>query len=329
MAEPLFAPFFANGAEQKAGQNPQVAVVMNEVPRVVHPDKSQQLSAQKKRGSNQPGDILCHQYLVFLWADVFEQLRVVDDDRLVLPEQLQPAMYHLFRNLHQILLLWDHVVTAAPFIGVVPTRRVLRVRLEDIGAVGLVGFADRFQYPPDGRLIISVLRQHPGIIDDLPCKGQLFLDFPADNLVLGDVHCDFQTCLPALKFDQFILEQKMPFAVFVFTFPDSKLVGVEKLVVAEGTGLIASLQHLVAFSPPEVSAAHQLLSRWIQVVQLVAVRVADIDDIVGRLHNCANNLVFSPVVGGGEGNSGVGKPHLADLFRPLPKHRGVAFQPLG
>ena len=145
-----------------------------------------------------------------------------------------------------------------------------------------------------------MLREGLGVACDLLGKNQTLLGVAADHLMFGNVQRHLHPQLLALKGDNFVLEQEVPPAVLILLVPDVEIVPLQHGIGAEGAGLVQALERLVALPAPVVPQAHQALSGRVDVVQLIGVHVADVEDVVLRLQNHLGQLVLRPVDGGGD-----------------------------
>ena len=108
----------------------------------------------------------------------------------------------------------------------------------------------------------------------------------------------------ALVTDDFVLEEEVAAAVFVFLVPDVEGLLLELVVGAEGAGSVQTLEGLVALAPLIMVDAEEPLARRVEVIELVGVHIADVEDVVLGGQDHAGKLVLGPFGRGGEAQGG-------------------------
>ena len=81
-------------------------------------------------------------------------------------------------------------------------------------------------------------------------------------------------------------------AISILIFPDIKGILPQAGIGTERTGFIYSMEDFITLAPFIVPHAEYPLACRLQLVKLIGIHVADIEDIVFRLHNGAGHLVL-------------------------------------
>ena len=322
--EPPLIALLPDPVDQEAGQDAHLGVVLNGIARVVDADESDKGAIQQHRDRDETGNVLFHQHLPFGGAGISQGIQVRQDDRAVLPEQPQPALQRRLRHPLSAPELRQYIVPA-PLPCLAPPLLLLRLRLKQVSPVGLVELPHQGQKAPHRAGVVCVFRQALAALHHFIGKVQLFPQVLTDDLVLGDVQRHFHPRLSAPIGEQLVLEKEMPSTVLIHLIPDVKNIRLQILIGAEGTGLVPALKGLIALFPAVVPQSQQLLPRRIQIIELVGLQVADIEDVALRVHDRPDDLILRPL---GDGHPVVvvhGAP--VALLPSLPGPERLALRP--
>ena len=264
---------------------------MDGVAGVVHPDKTHRPAVLPERHRDEPLDPLAAEILPFPGGGLLQGPQVVEHDGLVFVKGPDPASQRLGRDRLQACPLGRHV-PGAPLEGVVPIARQPGIVLKEVGPVRLVKLAHRGQHLVDRFAEIRMGGEGLHVAHDFVGKGQALPGALAHILLLGDIQRHLQPDLPAPVGHHLVLEEEMPPAVLILILPDIEGVLAQLGVGAEGAGLVHPVEDLVALAAQVVPHAEHPLPGGVEVVKLVRLQVADVEDVVFRLQDGLGDLVL-------------------------------------
>ena len=299
----VFVPVLADPVEEEVGEDADLGVVVDGVAGVVHADEADGGVFVPDGHRDEPLDILGLEDLPLHRVGLPQGVQVVNDDGTVLVKQTDPACCGLRWDVLKVFTLGGHLL-GTPLEGVAPVALPAGHGLEEVGPVGLVELAHRRQHVVHGLAIAGIIGEGVGIAHDLFGEVQLFLGALAHRLPLGDVQSHLQPQVLALVTDDFVLEEEVAAAVFVFLVPDVEGLLLELVVGAEGAGSVQTLEGLVALAPLIMVDAEEPLARRVEVIELVGVHIADVEDVVLGGQDHAGKLVLGPFGRGGGAQGG-------------------------
>ena len=112
--------------------------------------------------------------------------------------------------------------------------------------------------------------------------------------MLGNVYRNFHAGLFIFPRNNLVLQHEMHIGHFIASFPNIELILGQAGIGTIRTGTISSLQCLIAFLSPIATCSQQFLASWIQVIQLVGVHIANVDNISLGFQHRLEFFAFCP-----------------------------------